>query len=169
MMKKVLAVLAVLAVAPLANAGTIAIESMTGQSSFQSATGLVSLQLVYSGSPNISSFDVTIDGAKNGAITATGRDTALDIVIAGGNNGQELSGTDDINGLLTSTQMATFQVNYAGGTLVVTPQIVEILDSGFNSIASTTQAGGVTITATPEPVTVALLGLGGLFIRRKMA
>jgi hypothetical protein len=42
---------------------------------------------------------------------------------------------------------------------------VQILDEDFNIIGAATHT--VTVVAIPEPMTIALLGLGGLFLRRR--
>ncbi len=55
----------------------------------------------------------------------------------------------------------TFDVSMPGGANIGDTFVVDLLNPNFESLSSTT------VEVVPEPVTIALLGLGGLFLRRR--
>ncbi len=55
-----------------------------------------------------------------------------------------------------------FNVNYSGGTLGQTAKISLFIDPEY-----TTPVASVNVSIIPEPVTIALLGFGALFLRRR--
>ena len=55
-----------------------------------------------------------------------------------------------------------FNVNYSGGTLGQTAKISLFLDPEY-----TTPVASVNVSIIPEPMTIALLGLGALFLRKR--
>jgi len=55
-----------------------------------------------------------------------------------------------------------FNVNYSGGTLGQTAKISLFIDPEY-----TTPVASVNVSIIPEPMTIALLGLGALFLRKR--
>ena len=81
-------------------------------------------------------------------------------------------------------RQATIEIG-ASGTLIVALNYAEVLDgnrynlynyiddgsvyasAGLSLVATPDGLGGVEVTAVPEPITLSLLGLGGLMLRRR--
>jgi len=178
-MKKLLILVMVLAMASLANA---TIVSITGPSTI-ALGGTAAYTVSQSGTPAIGSADIdavadlaTKGTLSAGAIVATGRDTTTDYIGApfGTNsNGYEFSAANLTSGVALGTNLFTFTLT-ATGTLgqIIALSMVEnsFYDATFVQIPTgSVGLQGMNVTITPEPMTIALLGLGGLFLRRRMA
>jgi len=157
-MKKLLALILVLGLATTANA--VITGSLTGDST----VGAGSMQA------NVAGGDVTymaIEIVGTGTITISlGAAAPSDCEIAGTPGDVGLSGTGELWGMAdfsspyVYTDGVWFDIDYSGA---VEDDVVNFWDMGPGADAPNL-LGSITI---PEPITLALLGLGGLFIRRK--
>lgn len=164
MMKKLLVLALVLCVVSFASATTVL--NLTGNLLTIEASGNVA----YAGESYflaVAPAGVILDaGTMNyagGALSAitdmTGADIDLDALVAStiGTAAVRLDLVEFASGagLILNGVLATYNVTGAGSTIYM-------LNVDADAIVDS-----VTVAAIPEPVTVALLGLGGLFIRRR--
>jgi hypothetical protein len=173
-MKKLLALVLVLCLASLANA-TVTI-SISGDSTI--STGETkSYTVSWSGTPDIVSVDmdcVSDDADKgtcdNFVIVADYRDTAIDYIgdPLGGGSGAEVSCTNDTTSDPLGGALFTFDLTATGSLHDV---INLTLTDWYTQDVDWTQVipdmSGMGVEIIPEPITLALLGLGALFIRRR--
>jgi len=173
MMKKLLIFMLVLGMATMANASITL--SISGPSELINGnTG--SYTVSWTGPNSLVSVDLDIltsdanGSIGNVVIVAAPRDTVLDYIGAAltGPDGNELMIVNDLNATPLSSNLFTFDVKAHKGTGSTTLSIVEWVfqDAAWNVITGNT-LNTKTVTFIPEPMTVALLGLGGLFLRRR--
>lgn len=160
-MKKLLVLVAVLAVASLANAGLV------------TATSTVPFQVTITAANASDNADVFIDytnyvaaGGSTAASTLTGAgaDIANLFVYTAGVEGADvyyLSLARAAAGTWANgVKLATLDLNGAGNDIGTVPVTMDLYDAELNVI------GQVTVLI-PEPATIAVLSLGGLLLRRK--
>ena len=176
-MKKLLILVMVLAMASFANATLVSISGPSTLDKDTTATYTVS----YSGTPAVGSADIdavadlatkgTLSGA---ALVATARDTGFDWIgapMGSNSNGYELSVFQLTTGTALGSPLFTFVLTAVGNVgQVITLSMSEnsFYEAVFVALPGVTLSG-MDVTITPEPMTIALLGLGGLLLRRRMA
>jgi len=176
-MKKLLILVMVLAMASFANATLVSISGPSTLDKDTTATYTVS----YSGTPAVGSADIdavadlaTKGTLSGGAIVATNRDTTTDWIalpVGTNQNGYEFSAANATSGIALGTDLFTFVLTAVGNVgQVITLSMSEnsFYDAVFVALPGVTLSG-MDVTITPEPMTIALLGLGGLLLRRRMA
>ncbi len=181
-MKKLLVLALVLSLTTLANAAlTLTIDGPDTLALGEVGTYTIGYTGSASGALGGYDLDIISDqgaqpfGIDGGVILTptTARDTGADIV---GIN--TLSGNYEVSAesftMAAPVAMAAplFSVNFTAGMTPGTANISLILNAAFDTLANDlfgeTDASVVKmVTITPEPMTLGLLALGGLFIRRK--
>jgi len=184
MMKKMLIFVTVLAIASAASAATMTIQVSGGGSTVFETGVAVTLEVIPSGFA-----DTEVGGGELGqmiinAITDSGNGSAvpgtvnaqfdaakdkgaagtlpnLITGISGAVDATEYDGSDDLNNGLVAYNF----VYTPGTTLSGTIDLSGL--TTFNCFGDPVAVSGVGLTYTPEPITIALLGLGGLFLRRR--
>jgi hypothetical protein len=173
-MKKLLVLLMVLGLVSAANAALTV--SISGPNSLETdETGTYTID--FSGADIISAdVDVISDsgsqpyGIGGGVVIATGRNTGLDWADLNTSTGNyELTAGQD-NGETIGGPLFTFEFTApsaipSGGTVTLSMIELSFFDADFEMV--TPSLGTMEVTITPEPMTIALLGLGGLFLRRR--
>jgi PEP-CTERM motif-containing protein len=168
MMKKIIVLVLVMAVAPLASAaftwnsvdnsnGTFTVSLSTDENVNGITLGLIEAPVagVIAVGELSAGFTTNHDNGLSGADIGFSSNTLWDVV-----------GAED--GSVTGVLYTFDYTGLAGDVLVVGDDA----DYGYFSEASLTEGSKVSLTGAeiiivPEPITVALLGLGGLFIRRR--
>ena len=156
-MKKLMILLLVLGLAGAANATllTWSVDAVT-------ITGLNNSVVVQIVSDDDQGFSTRYLGSATSTVADITGVTALP---AAGGNAVVAASTGDWWGIATSDSVSPFTIA-AGNQYDVT---IKGLALGSHSITSDLYGTGDTlsITVVPEPMTIALLGLGGLFLRRR--
>ena len=165
--------------ASVANAGFVILNGSGGTETIGAATtGSLTLYLQYTASDCMMA-DVEVDAdhdaaySSNGVILFTGYDTDYSGFFAPSTVGmlfEVIAGyTDDVSVIPSNTNLVSFGINWSGvdngATIAVTGSDYYSIDI-FSSPLNTTVAG-YDINIVPEPMTLVLLGLGGLFLRRR--
>jgi len=183
-MKKFLIVLLVLALTSAANALVLANMSLTsgGSSSVAvSAAGTVitvdlTVDVVSTG---ISTVDFQTGGSAE--ISAVGAWSAAynilkdDGTLSGAGNGNKITdaeGNSNPTGSTTAAGVVLYsfnlKVNGTGSVVPVFDSSEDIIyDTGWGFIRDEISFNALNVSVIPEPMTIALLGLGGLFLRRR--
>jgi hypothetical protein len=171
MMKKLLVLVLVLSMATLANAALVL--TIDGPATLLTGeTGTYTIG--YSGADlGLVSSDVdviaTLGSIGGGAGITTNRDVALDVFgINGATGNYECAIINDVLATDLGSPLMSFQ--FTAG-MVTGPAVIQLLDNGQMDTTWTIIEGAVlptmNVMITPEPMTLGLLALGGLFIRRK--
>lgn len=169
-MKKLLVLMMVLGLASTANAALTSIEiyadgSAAGSTIEVVTSGSITLQIY---SSNDDSGLAYLDIYDNGLYTYTAptfttnagdSGGAVDTGTYEGYNSLEVTVSATTSGTITPGVMMEVVVTAGTGTGSVGIRLVE--GAGYTTVDTTT------LNIVPEPVTIALLGLGGLFLRRR--
>jgi hypothetical protein len=170
-MKRIIVVLIVLSLASAANA-TLQL-TISGPDSFvPGCTGIYTVS--YSGATILASdVDIVTDHGTigGGVILTTNRDTALDLVHVNPLSGNyQIAITNDIMGTDLGSPLFSFQ--FTASSIYSVSHHISLIDNGcffdldWNQIEGTVMPS-MMVVWIPEPMTMALLGLGGLFLRRR--
>lgn len=174
-MKKLIAVLVVLSICNLASAGVITFVG--NGSTFTPAIGST-IKIEVTTSASLMSMDV-IAALSGGSFEITGAVSPSDAATYGwdaaGFPVPPIIGTSNVEfgggnfGGKADGLAGYLNVKYNGGTVVINLSSGSAFGGSYYAAGTPIANGdiGGQVTLTPEPVTVALLGLGGLFLRRR--
>ncbi|OHB57097.1 MAG: hypothetical protein A2Y07_10050 [Planctomycetes bacterium GWF2_50_10] len=166
-MKKLALIVALLAVVPMANAALeFKVDGTTVANGYNGTGSTLEILMEYTGVDYymaiVSDKAITLTADKSVMPDQSG--VAADSVI--GALGNVAAGFDGPVWTITSSTGAVMPLKtfftVTAGQLPVTIQVLNV-DGNFDASV----AGQVTLASVPEPVTMALLGLGGLFLRKK--
>ena len=167
-MRKFLVVALVLGIASAANAVAIYIDGVDPGESIEIAEGLTPvITVVGEDASSWLGYIIIEEGGMGELGNAANLDAAGDMgavapyTEAGWGTGYELTIAMSPGGAPIAVG-PQFTFDYVGGALGQTATILLFVDPEYG-----TPADSVTITIIPEPMTVMLLGLGGLFLRRR--
>jgi hypothetical protein len=179
MMKKLLVLALVLSMATMANAALVL--SIDGPTEL--ATGAVGVYTVsYAGGTILGSYvDIISDiGAQpfnigNGVIITTNRDSSIDVVGINSLSGNyEVGILNDVAATNLGSPLFSFEFTAPLTVPVGGYAHISLLDNGQLDLTWTQVVSpdlgdmpSVAVHITPEPITMTLLGLGGLFLRRR--
>ena len=168
-MKRLLMMMLVLGMASVANAVLIQVDGQDPGQTVDIAEGITSVISVVSEDTSGWLGYIIIEDGGTGALGNAARlDAAGDIgsvsayTEAGWGVGYELTVAMGQGGVPAIAVGPQFTMNYSGGVLGDTATISLFLDPEYG-----VPAESVAITIVPEPMTVILLGFGGLFLRRR--
>lgn len=164
-MRKLLVSILVLGLVPAAHAAFIQVDGKTGDTLNVQQSSVITVV-----SDNASSWlgYIVIEDGSGGVLTgAVALDAAGNLASvspyseAGWGTGYELTVAQSPGGVPAIAIGPQFSMNY-NGTIGQTAKISLFVDPEF-----TTPVASVLVTVVPEPMTVLLLGLGALFVRRR--
>lgn len=168
-MKRLLMMMLVLGMASVANAVLIQVDGQDPGQTVDIAEGITSVISVVSEDASGWLGYIILEEGGTGALSDAAKlDAAGDIgsvsayTEAGWGAGYELTVAMSSAGIPAVAVGPQFTMNYSGGVLGDTATISLFLDPEYG-----VPADSVAITIVPEPMTVILLGLGGLFLRRR--
>jgi hypothetical protein len=169
MMKRLLMMMLVLGMASVANAVLIQVDGQDPGQTVDVREGLTSvISVVSEGASSWLGYIIIEEGGTGALGDAARLDAAGDMgavlpyTEAGWGVGYELTVSMNQGGVPAIAVGPQFTMNYSGGVLGDTATISLFLDPEYG-----VPADSVAITIVPEPMTVILLGLGGLFLRRR--
>jgi hypothetical protein len=169
MMKKLLVLALVLAVAGFANAGLTLTKAVDGKSLAITGAGndgvFLGLFLVTVGGTVDVAMIYPGTGAENGLVT----DADALAFLNGAMNGKGI-----LSGAISQYRVVNFSdatdpFTYPNGSLatVTANSVVKVFAFDLDGVDLGTGQGDGAYTLVPEPMTMLLLGLGGLFLRKK--
>ena len=167
-MKKSLVLVLVLGVASVANAAYIQIDGVSRSAADLFEGGTLVITIVGDDASSWLGYIIVEEGGAGALGNATRLGAAGDIgafsayTEAGWGAGYELTAAMSPGGVPAIAEGPQFTVDYSGGTLGQTAVISLFVDPEYGAPVSS-----VAVTIVPEPMTVVLLGLGGLFLRRR--
>ncbi|NQT04010.1 MAG: PEP-CTERM sorting domain-containing protein [Planctomycetes bacterium] len=169
MMKRLLLLMLVLGMASSANAVLIQVDGQDPGQAVDITEGFTSVISVVSEDTSSWLGYIIVEEGGTGILGDAARlDAAGDIgtfsvyTEAGWGAGYELTVSMSQGGVPAIAVGPQFTINYSGGVLGETARISLFLDPSYEN-----PVDSVAITIVPEPMTVILLGLGGLFLRRR--
>ena len=168
-MRKFLVVALVLGIASAANAVTIHVDGIDPGGSIEIGEGLsLVISVVGEDASSWLGYIIIEEGGPGALSNAVNLDAAGDMgavspyAEAGWGSGYELTIAMSPGGTPAVAVGPQFTFDYVGGVLGETTRISLFVDPEYG-----TPAALVDITIVPEPMTVILLGLGGLLLRRR--
>ncbi len=168
-MKRLLLLMLVLGMTSGANGVLIQVDGQDPGQAIDIAEGVTSVISVVSEDTSSWLGYIIVEDGGTGALTvAVNLDAAGDMGAvsayagAGWGAGYELIASMNQGGVPAIAVGPQFTINYSGGVLGDTATISLFVDPEYG-----VPADSVAITIIPEPMTVILLGLGGLFLRRR--
>jgi hypothetical protein len=168
MMKRLLALLLVLVVTSSANAVFIQIDGVSGESAEVAEGATSAITIVSEDDSSWLGYLVVEEGGTGSLSNAFILDAAGHMAAAepyteaGWGDGYELTAAMSPGGDPAIAAGPQFSFSYSGGILGETAQISLFLDPEYTNPVSS-----VSISIIPEPITIALLGFGALFLRRR--
>jgi len=169
MMKRLLLLMLVLGMASSANAVLIQVDGQDPSQVVDIAEGFTSVISVVSEDASSWLGYIIVEEGGTGVLGEAAKlDAAGDIGAfsayseAGWGDGYELTVSMSQGGVPAIAVGPQFTMNYSGGVLGETARISLFLDPNYEN-----PLDSVAVTIVPEPMTVILLGLGGLFLRRR--
>lgn len=179
-MKKILILMLVFGMASVANAGFVILDGSgnTATPTAVAGTGSMTLYVQYTASDCMLA-DVELDADQSATISdgsillAAGYDTDysgfFDPITTGMQREVVAGYSDGSTTVPSSSNLFSFGVSWsavdAGETIAVTGADYYSVGTDWYPITAT--MAGYDILIVPEPMTIALLGLGGLFLRRR--
>lgn len=168
-MKKILALVLVLFTASAADAFFLQIDGVDTDSANVNLGTTSTITIISTNSSSWLGYLIVNPGGTGllssaSVLSAAGNlGSAKPYTEAGWGAGYELTAAMSPGGIPALASGAQFTMNYSGGVLGQTAKISLFIDPEF-----TIPADSITISIVPEPATVILLILGGLFIRRRL-
>ncbi|MGD0551737.1 MAG: PEP-CTERM sorting domain-containing protein [Sedimentisphaerales bacterium] len=173
-MKKLIVVLIVLSLASAANAQlTLTISGPTSIATNAVGTYTIGYSISYLSNRTLIASDVDIicdlGTIGGGVILTTNRDTEYDWTATNPISGNyEVTIVNDIRATDLGSPLFSFQLTAPGTTGVATISLIENVFCNDNwDVITDAVLPTEVVTITPEPVTIGLLGLGVLFLRRR--
>ncbi len=165
-MKRVLALMLVLGLASSANAIYLQIDGMSADSYDLTQGSTASISIISEDDSSWLGYLVVPDGSvgtlSNPTILSDAGNfaSANPYSEAGFGTGYELTAAMTANGVPALTAGEQFSFDFSGGLAGDNTQILLFLDPEY-----TIPAGSISISIVPEPMTIALLGFGTIFLR----
>jgi len=167
-MKKLLVVLVCLAMASVASANFMIVDSLGNSSISVTGAGSITLSLIYTGT-DLCMYDVELD-ADNGSVISNpvcnGPGSGYEGFVIPSISGYQVEvvgGYDNGTEFVAGVVLATFDVAYSGASTVSGYDYMSV-DENWGPVVDPSVTG---FDIIPEPATIALLCLGGLLLRKK--
>ena len=167
-MKRVLALILVLGLASSANALYLEIDGTSTDTFDLSQGSTASISIISEDNSSWLGYIVVPDGSvgmlSNPSIfdDAGNLASATSYTEAGFGTGYELTAAMSVNGVPPLATGPQFSFDFSGGIAGDTTQVLLFLDPEYNI-----PADSISISIVPEPMTIALLGLGALLLRTR--
>ncbi len=167
-MKRVLALVLVLGLACSANATYLQIDGLSSDNYNLLEGSTVTISIISEDDSNWLGYLIVPDGSPGTLSNPTIWDAAGNLGEAipytelGWGTGYELTAATSFGGIPAVEAGQQFTFDFSGGIAGQSTQLLLFADPDY-----LTPLDAITITIVPEPLTIALLGLGALFLRKK--